>query len=132
MRHRRRAKRLNRDTAHRKALRMNLISALLEHGQIKTTLAKAKFVRGDAERVITIAKRGLVKASDKPEAGIHARRMAARRLNNNRVLVQKLFDEIAPLYEDRSGGYTRIYKLGPRKGDNAEMALLQLVDYDLD
>jgi len=129
MRHRNRKMHLNRDSAHRKALQMNLTLALLEHGRIKTTKAKADFVRGHAEKIITIAKRGLAKAEEtgKEEAAVHARRIAASRLNNDRVIVGKLFDEIAPRYADRPGGYTRIYKLGPRKGDNADMAIIELV-----
>lgn len=131
MRHRVKGKKLNRDSGHRKALRMNLATQLLLNGRIKTTRAKADYVRGFAERLITIAKRGLAKAQDtnNEAAALHARRLAASRLNNNRELVQKLFDEIAPLYKDRQGGYTRVYKLETRKGDNAEMALLELVDY---
>jgi large subunit ribosomal protein L17 len=129
MRHRVKGKKLSRSSAHRKALRMNLITELLDHGKIKTTVSKAKFVQGSAERIITLAKRGLAKADDqgRPEIAVHARRICASRLNNNRVLIQKLFDEIAPQYAERPGGYTRIVKLGPRHGDNAEMAILELV-----
>ncbi len=134
MRHRHHGKKLNRSGSHRKALRMNLASELLTHGRIRTTFHKAKFVQGHAERLITIAKRGLAKAEarDDQMVAVHARRQVARRLNNNRVLVGKVFDELAPLYADRPGGYTRILKLGPRKGDNAEMALIELVEYDSD
>ena len=132
MRHRRHGKKLNRSGSHRKALRMNLASQLFVHGRIKTTYHKAKFVQGHAERLITIAKRGLAKAEAKGDdlIAVHARRQVARRLNNDRDLVGVVFDELAPLYEDRPGGYTRIYKLGPRKGDNAEMALIELVDHE--
>ncbi len=131
MRHRIRGKKLNRSSSHRKALRMNLASQLFVHGRIKTTFHKAKFVQSHAERLITIAKRGLAKAEARGDdlVAVHARRQVARRLNNNRVLVGKVFDELAPLYADRPGGYTRILKLGARKGDNAEMALIELVDY---
>jgi len=131
MRHRRHGKKLNRSGSHRKALRMNLASQLLIHGRIKTTFHKAKFVQGHAERLITIAKRGLAKAEEKGDqlVAVHARRQVARRLNNDRDLVGVVFDELAPLYADRPGGYTRILKLGPRKGDNAEMALIELVDH---
>jgi large subunit ribosomal protein L17 len=134
MRHRVKGKRLGRDSSHRKALRMNLARELFEHGRIKTTKAKADFVRGHAERLITLAKRGLAKAEETGDeaAAVHARRVVASRLNNDRDLVKKLFDDIAPTYMERPGGYTRIYKLGPRKGDNAEMAILELVDYDID
>ncbi|MCY4537928.1 MAG: 50S ribosomal protein L17 [Chloroflexi bacterium] len=131
MRHRIRGKKLNRSSSHRKALRMNLASQLFDHGRIKTTFHKAKFVQGHAERLITIAKRGLAKAEERGDdlVAVHARRQVARRLNNDRVLVGKVFDELAPLYAERPGGYTRILKLGTRKGDNAEMALIELVDY---
>lgn len=129
MRHRVSGKRLSRDSGHRKALRMNLATQLFEKGRITTTRAKADYVRGFAERLITLAKRGLAKAKDtgNEAAAVHARRIVASRLNNNRVLVQKLFDDIAPRFADRPGGYTRIYKIGSRKGDNADMALLELV-----
>lgn len=132
MRHRVKGKKLNRDSGHRKALRTNLVKALFEHEKIETTEAKAKYVRGHAEKIITIAKRGLAKADEvgDPAVAVHARRIAASRLHNDRVLVQKLFDELAPRYVGRPGGYTRIYKLGPRKGDNAEMVLLELVGED--
>ncbi len=134
MRHRYHGKKLNRSSSHRKALRMNLATELLTHGRIRTTFHKAKFVQGHAERLITLAKRGLAKAEAKGDAliAVHARRQVARRLNNNRDLVGKVFDELAPLYAERPGGYTRILKLGPRKGDNAEMALIELVDYAAD
>lgn len=130
MRHRVRGKKLNRDSGHRKALRLNLTMALLQNERIQTTHAKAQFVRSHIEKIISIAKRGLAKAeeSGNPQVAIHARRIAASRLNNDRVVIQKLFDEIAPRYAARPGGYTRIYKLGPRKGDNAEMVLIELVD----
>jgi large subunit ribosomal protein L17 len=126
MRHRVSGKKLGRDSGQRKALALNLTLALLKHERIKTTRAKAEFVRGKAERLITIAKRGL--AHDDPARAVHARRIAASRLNNDRDMVGKLFDELAPRYEDRPGGYTRMYKLEPRKGDRAEMVLLELVD----
>jgi len=109
---------------------MNLASQLFENGRIQTTRAKADYVRGFAERLITLAKRGLAKAKESGNEAdaVHARRIVASRLNNNRVLVKKLFDDIAPRFTDRNGGYTRIYKVGNRKGDNADMALLELVD----
>jgi large subunit ribosomal protein L17 len=126
MRHRRAGYKLGRNSAQRKALAKNLSIALLENERIETTHAKAKFVRGKVERLITIAKRGL--AHEDPERAVHARRIVASRVNNDRVLVGKIFDELAPRYADREGGYTRIYKLGPRKGDAADMVLLELVD----
>ncbi len=134
MRHRIRGKKLNRSGSHRKALRMNLASQLFIHGRIRTTFHKAKFLQGHAERLITIAKRGLAKADEKDDQliAVHARRQVARRLNNDRILVGKVFDELAPLYADRPGGYTRVLRLGTRKGDNAEMALIELVDYERD
>lgn len=126
MRHRVAGKKLGRNGAQRNALRLALASALLEHGRIKTTEAKADFIRADVEKLITIAKRG--KAHSDPQRVVHAQRIAAAKLNNNRELVQKLFGEIAPRFENRAGGYTRVYKLGPRKGDSAPMVLLELVE----
>ena len=126
MRHRVYGKHLGRNTKERKGLRLNLAISLLEHERITTTEAKAEFVRDYVEKLITTAKRGL--AYGTPERAVHARRLAASRLNNNRVLVGKLFDTIAPRYATRTGGYTRVVKLGPRKGDAAEMVILELVD----
>ena len=136
MRHRVAGKRLNRSSGNRNALRRNLVSALFHHGRIETTEAKAKAIRGQAEKLITLAKKGLSSAEEDPSRSVHARRLAAGRLNRwvtdpdgTQVdVLAKLFDEIAPRYIDRSGGYTRIYKLGPRKGDAAPMALLELVE----
>ncbi|MFQ5575871.1 MAG: 50S ribosomal protein L17 [Anaerolineae bacterium] len=119
MRHRVAGRKLNRNTAQRKALLRGLATELFRHGKIQTTEAKAKSLRPVAEKLITLAKRG----------DLHARRLAAGRLYDPAIL-QKLFDELADLYQDRPGGYTRIYKLGPRKGDAAPMALIELVDYD--
>ncbi|MBZ0292210.1 MAG: 50S ribosomal protein L17 [Anaerolineae bacterium] len=126
MRHRVSGKKLGRNSSQRKALKLNLTEALLQHERIQTTRSKADFVRGDVERLITIAKRGL--GNDDPSRAVHARRIVGSRLNNNRDLIGKVFDTLAPRYEDRPGGYTRLLKLGPRKGDNAEMVLLELVD----
>jgi len=130
MRHRINGKKLSRNTGQRKALRLNLTLALLQHERIQTTEAKAKFVRGNVEKLITVAKRGLAKAEAEgnEQRAVHARRIAASRLSNHREAVDKLFDTLAPRYEERNGGYTRILKLGPRKGDNAEMVVLELVD----
>lgn len=126
MRHRVKGLKLGRDTGGRTRLRLSLARALLMHERITTTSGRAEFIRGQVEHIITLAKRGL--AHPDPARGVHARRLVASRLNNDRELVQKVFDEIAPRYAERPGGYTRIYKLGPRKGDSAEMVLLELVD----
>jgi large subunit ribosomal protein L17 len=126
MRHRVYGKHLKRDKDQRKALRLALATALLKHERIVTTEAKADFVRAHVEKLITLAKRGL--AHEDPARGVHARRIAGSRLNNDREIVGKLFDTIAPRYVTRPGGYTRVLKLGPRKGDAAEMVILELVD----
>ncbi|HXE93967.1 MAG TPA: 50S ribosomal protein L17 [Gaiellaceae bacterium] len=118
MRHRRAGKKLGRDAAHRKALYSNLAGALIEHGRIKTTQAKAKAVKPFAEQMITLGKRG----------DLHARRLALAELRSQDV-VHQLFADVAPRFADRAGGYTRIVKLGPRLGDAAEMVYLELVDY---
>lgn len=123
MRHKVAGRILGRTSGQRRALRRNLITELFLHGQIETTEAKARAVRPAAEKLITLAKRGL----QRDVAGqVHARRLAAARLYG-RSAVTKLFDEIAPTYQERPGGYTRMTKLGRRRGDNAEMALLELV-----
>ena len=126
MRHRVAGKKLSRSSGHRTALRRNLVSELIRHERIRTTRAKAQAIRGQAEKMITLAKRGLVAAEENPAKGVHARRLAAARLNGSEI-VQKLFNEIAPRYVDRPGGYTRMLKLGARKGDNAEMVIIELV-----
>ncbi|MBN1562450.1 MAG: 50S ribosomal protein L17 [Anaerolineae bacterium] len=125
MRHKVAGKRLGRDMGHRNALRRNLINDLLRLGRIRTTEAKARAIRGEAEKMITLAKRSL--AHDDPNRAVHGRRILFARLRNKEV-VAKVFDELAPRYEDRPGGYTRMYKLGMRKGDAAKMALIELVD----
>jgi large subunit ribosomal protein L17 len=125
MRHRVAGKRLGRRTGHRKALRRNLINDLFRYERIKTTEAKARAIRAEAEKMITIAKRAL--AHEDKIRVVHARRILMARLNNKEV-VAKVVDELAPRYEDRPGGYTRTYKLGMRKGDAAKMALIELVD----
>ena len=127
MRHRVAGKKLSRSSGHRTALRRNLVSELIRHERIRTTRAKAQAIRGQAEKIITLAKRGLVAAETDPAKGVHARRLAAARLNGSEI-VQKLFNEIAPRYLDRPGGYTRTLKLGVRKGDNAQMVMLELVE----
>lgn len=116
--------RLSRDKDARIALRRLLVKQLLEHERIKTTRTKALAVRGQAERLITLAKRGNA-AGDAQM--VHARRLAAARLNDPEM-VKKLFDDIAPRFENRPGGYTRMIKLGPRYGDAAEMVILELVE----
>ena len=118
MRHRRAGRKLGRDASHRKALYANLTGALLEHGRIKTTVAKAKEVRPIAEQMITLGRRG----------DVHARRQALAYLRSQDV-VHKLFSDVGPRFAERAGGYSRIVRLGPRPGDAAEMAYLELVDY---
>jgi large subunit ribosomal protein L17 len=125
MRHRVAGKQLGRSTGHRKALRRNLINQLFRHERIKTTEAKADAIRAEAEKMITIAKRSL--AHENKARAVHGRRLVFARLRD-KDSVAKVFDELAPRYEERQGGYTRIYKLGPRKGDAAPMVLLELVD----
>lgn len=122
MRHRVAGKTLSRDKDHREALARNLATQLFLHGAIETTEAKAKFVQAYAEKLITLAKQAL----EDPSRQVAARRLAAARLYGREV-VKKLFDEIAPRYRDRNGGYTRIYKLGFRRGDAAPVARLELV-----
>ena len=124
MRHKVAGKRLNRSKGARTALRRNLIKQLFEHERIQTTRAKAEAIRGQAEKLITLAKRG--NAAEEAEM-VHTRRLAVARLMDPEI-VKKLFDDIAPRYADRPGGYTRMMKLGPRKGDSAEMVLLELVE----
>jgi large subunit ribosomal protein L17 len=117
VRHQRVGKKLGRDSAHRKALYSNLAGALIEHGRIKTTVTKAKAVKPIAEQMITLGRRG----------DLHARRQATAFLRS-RDVVHKLFADVAPRFKDRPGGYARIIKIGPRAGDAAEMAYLELVD----
>ncbi len=117
MRHRIKGRKLNRTAAHRRAMLRNMATSLFRHGRIETTTAKAKELRPYAERLITLAKRG----------DLHARRLAARKIADREVL-GTLFGDIGPRFSDRPGGYTRILKLGSRKGDAAEMSLIELVD----
>ena len=119
MRHRKKGRKLGRDSAHRLALTRNLVTSLFEHGRVKTTVAKAKGVRPTAEKLITLAKRG----------DLHARRQAARYVKSPRVL-QALFDHWAAMYADRNGGYTRVVKGSFRHGDGAEVAYLELIGPD--
>ena len=139
MRHGVRGRKLGRTSAHRKAMFRNMLVSLMEHGRITTTLPKAKELRPIAERLVTLGKRDTV----------HARRMVRRWLppqvkadrthrfgqpkpeDLKKTTLQRIFDDIAPRFADRPGGYLRIAKLGPRKGDAAEMAILEFVDYEL-
>jgi large subunit ribosomal protein L17 len=117
MRHKKTRNKLSRDSAHRKSLLMNLSKELIEHERIKTTEAKAKAVKPEIEKLITLAKRG----------DLHARRQALSTLSQDKFAVHKLFEEVAPRYAERPGGYTRILKLGPRRSDATEMVYLELV-----
>lgn len=125
MRHQVKGYRLNRTMGHRTSMRKTMIKQLFEHEKIQTTLAKAKSIQPDAEKLITLA-RNAQKGDDLQK--MNARRQAASSLgNNSNDIVKKLFDDIAPRFSTRKGGYTRLLKLGPRLGDNAEMVLLELV-----
>lgn len=117
MRHNKLRNKLSRDTGHRGALLANLCKELVDHERIKTTQAKAKAVKPEVEQLITLAKRG----------DLHARRQAMAALHQDKFIVHKLFEEVAPRYQDRPGGYTRIVKLGPRQSDSTEMVYLELV-----
>jgi large subunit ribosomal protein L17 len=117
MRHQRNRYQLSRSSSHRKALLMNLCKEVIDHERIQTTETKAKAVKPEVEKLITLAKRG----------DLHARRQALSTLGQDKFVVHKLFEEIAPRYVARSGGYTRILKLGPRRSDSTEMVLLELV-----
>ena len=121
MRHRKSGRRLNRDSAHRKAMFANMASALIKHEQIKTTLPKAKELRTIVEKLVTLAKRG----------DLHARRLASARLQD-RAMVTKLFAVLAERYKDRPGGYIRIIRANFRYGDCAPLAYIEFVDRDVD
>jgi large subunit ribosomal protein L17 len=125
MRHRTFGRRLNKSGSHRKAMRRNLINDLFTYERINTTEAKARAIRGEAERVISIAKRS--RRIGDQIVQIHARRIIMRRLNNKKV-VDKVVQEIAPRYENRAGGYTRMLKVGARRGDAARIVVLELVE----
>lgn len=116
MRHRKKGRKLSRTASHKKATMRNMATSLFLHERIETTTAKAKELRPYAERLITLARRG----------DLHSRRLAATKIQDREVL-GKLFDDIAPRYTERPGGYTRVLKLGSRKGDAAEMSLIELV-----
>jgi large subunit ribosomal protein L17 len=119
MRHRRSGRKFNRTASHRQAMFANMAAALVKHEQIVTTLPKAKDLRGVVEALITLAKRG----------DLHARRVATSRLRDE-ATVAKLFDKLGPRYQGRPGGYTRVLKAGFRYGDNAPLAVIELVDRD--
>ena len=121
MRHRRKGRKLGRDASHRKALFSNMAGSLFEHGRIKTTEAKAKEPRPIAEKLITLAR--------KDPGDVAAQRQAVAYLRS-KDSVHRLFHEVAPRFTERPGGYTRIVKLGPRQGDAAPMAYIELVDHE--
>ena len=124
MRHQISGYRLGRSSGARTALRRNLIKQFFTHERIRTTKTKAAAIRGEAERLITIARN----SADKSDVEkVHARRMVIAKLGDNQV-INRLFDDIAPRFANRNGGYTRILKLGPRMGDSAEMVILELVE----
>lgn len=117
MRHRKKGRELSRTRSHKRAMLRNMATSLFRHERIRTTEAKAKELRPFAERLITLARKG----------DLHSRRVAGRDIADRDIL-QKLFDQIGPRFEDRPGGYTRILKLGARKGDGAELALVELLE----
>ena len=117
MRHQRKRHQLSRSPSHRKALLRNLCKEVIDHERIQTSEAKAKAVKPEVEKLITLAKRG----------DLHARRQALSALGQDKFAVHKLFEEVAPRYADRPGGYTRILKLGPRRSDSTEMVFIELV-----
>jgi large subunit ribosomal protein L17 len=117
MRHQKTRHKLSRSTSHRKALIRNLIKEVIDHERIKTTEAKAKAVKPEVEKLITLAKHD----------DLHSRRQALAALGQDKFVVHKLFEEVAPRYVDRPGGYTRILKIGPRRSDSTEMVYLELV-----
>ena len=119
MRHLKKGRKLNRTSAHRKALLRNLATSLFRHEKIETTDAKAKELRGYAERLVTLAKRG----------DLHSRRLAHQKIRDQEVL-KKLFDDIAERYSTRPGGYTRVTKVRYRQGDNAKMSVIELIGHD--
>jgi large subunit ribosomal protein L17 len=117
MRHSKQRHKLSRDSAHRRSLLRNLSRDVIQHERIQTSEAKAKAVKPKVEKLITLAKRG----------DLHARRQALAELGQDKFIVHKLFEEVAPRYADRPGGYTRIVKLGPRRSDSTEMVFIELV-----
>ncbi|MBS0276486.1 MAG: 50S ribosomal protein L17 [Proteobacteria bacterium] len=123
MRHRNQGRKLGRTASHRKAMFVNMAAALIKHEQITTTLPKAKELRPVVEKLVTLSRRGA--------NNLHARRQLIAQVGDE-VQVQKLFDVIGPRYAKRPGGYTRVLKAGFRHGDNAEMAVIEFVDRDVD
>ena len=121
MRHGKRGRKLGRTASHKRAMLNNMATSLFDNGKVRTTLPKAKELRGVVERLISFAKRG----------DLHARRQVLRRIQN-KVVVAKLFDEIGPSFAGRNGGYTRMFKLGPRRGDSSELCLIELVTDEVD
>jgi large subunit ribosomal protein L17 len=119
MRHKVHTFKIGRSSAHRKAMLANMVSSLIEHGEIRTTITKAKEARRVADKMVTLGKKG----------DLHRRRLAVSKLRD-KTAVKKLFDEVAPQYTERNGGYTRIIKLSRRLGDAAEMCILQFVESD--
>jgi large subunit ribosomal protein L17 len=117
MRHAKQRHKLSRDSAHRRSLLRNLARQVIQHERIRTSQAKAKAVKPQVEKLITLGKRG----------DLHARRQALSELGQDKFIVHKLFEELAPRYADRPGGYTRIVKLGPRRSDSTEMVFLELI-----
>lgn len=120
MRHRKQGRKLNRTASHRKAMFANMAASLIEHEQIVTTLPKAKELRSVVDKLITLGKRG----------DLHARRLVISRIRDVEQ-TKKLFDVLGPRYKDRNGGYTRVLKAGFRYGDNAPLAVIELVDRDV-
>lgn len=125
MRHQVSGYKLGRNKDSRRGLKRTMIRQLFTHEKIQTTHAKAMFIRGDAEQLITLA-RNSAKGSDVEK--VNARRLAAARLGGDPEIVKKLFDDLGPRFANRNGGYTRMFKLGPRLGDAADMVLLELVE----
>jgi len=121
MRHAKRGRKLGRDAEHRKALLGTMAGQVIQHGRVKTTVQKAKEVRGVVDRLVTIAKKD----------DLHSRRQAAAILKD-KTIVRTLFEDVAPDLDDRTSGYTRILKLGPRLGDGAEEAYIELVNYSIE
>jgi large subunit ribosomal protein L17 len=119
MRHRKQGKKLNMKNAHRKAVIRNMLTSLIEHEQIQTTAVRCKLLKREMDKLVTLGKKGT----------LHARRTAAGRLFTPES-VQKLFNELAPRYEGRHGGYTRVYRLGQRRGDGAHVGIIQLLRAD--